>query len=250
MWSAAVALKLRPLAFADGQVATSPLSRCGVALVRWSGDIGGWENPRQHTLLEDTYVIAVFALEEEPPAINLPPINLMVAIDGHGAVMTTPNGPFTAGQAITITAIAADGWHFDGWEGRVKAAGNPYVMTILTDTVWAARFLPDVASPPLSLTVNVQGEGEVLAEPAGPYEVDQPVTLSVVPQSGWRFAGWSGATDGSASPQTFAIAGNAAITATFVPGGFAIHRAPDVHVIGLGDVQATPSPTIWARRSP
>lgn len=232
--------------FADGQVATlTAVPDAGWRFVRWSGDIGGWENPRQHTLIEDTYVIAVFALEEEPPAISLPPINLMVAIDGHGAVMTTPSGPFTAGQAITLTALAADGWHFDGWEGRVKAAGNPYVMTILTDTVLAARFLPDVASPPLSLTVNVQGEGEVLAEPAGPYVVDQPVTLSVIPQTGWRFAGWSGATDGSANPQTFAIAGNAAITATFVPEASLSTARLDVRLVGLGDVQATPSPPYY-----
>jgi hypothetical protein len=68
------------------------------------------------------------------------------------------------------------------------------------------------------LEISVEGEGSVNVEPDEPdYAAGTELELSAVPDSGWRFAGWSGDAGGTDNPLQFTIVLDSAITATFVP---------------------------------
>lgn len=179
---------------------------------RWSGEIGGWQNPYTYTVIEDTNVVAIFVLASVPPTLTL-----SAGYDGQGEVTVDPVGPYVTGQTVTLTASPAPGWEFGGWNGHLSGMDNPYVMTITTNTTAIARFQLITAPVAPVLSLQVAGEGEVQAEPGAPYSLGQLVKLTATAQPGWRFDHWSGALDGAANPHAFAILGDTAVTAHFTP---------------------------------
>lgn len=201
---------------------------------RWSGEIGGWQNPYAYSVIEDTTVVALFELESTPPTITL-----SVGQDGQGEVTVDPVGPYVTGQTITLTASPAPGWEFGGWNGHLSGTDNPYIMTITTHTTAIARF--QVISPPVApvLNLRVEGEGEVQAEPGEPYTLGQLVKVTANAQPGWRFDHWSGDFDGDANPHAFAILGETTLTAHFTP----LRTTPvslAIHIAGAGQVRRDP----------
>ncbi len=70
----------------------------------------------------------------------------------------------------------------------------------------------------VTLSVVVEGEGEVLVDPAPvgkTYDPDQEVTLTAVPDSGHKFVEWSGDLSGSENPVTLKLDKSMTVTATF-----------------------------------
>jgi hypothetical protein len=199
--------------FVGGQsTLLTALPHLGWQFERWSGDIGGYQNPLTLEVNGDTEVTALFAL-----APHIPTLTLEVANVGQGTVTVDPSGPYLAGQPITLTATAASDWSFAGWSGGLAGSANPFVMTIISNTAVTANFSQVANSKQLSVTVAVQGEGLVEASPAGPYEQEQLVTLSATAKPGWRFAGWSGDQNSLLNPYSFAIQTATTVTATFEP---------------------------------
>jgi hypothetical protein len=69
------------------------------------------------------------------------------------------------------------------------------------------------------------------------------VTLTAIPQSGWYFSGWSGATSGAANPLGLVVDGDTAVTAQFNDAG-----SPGVSC-GIGPELALLLPALaWLRR--
>ncbi|HEX2980156.1 MAG TPA: hypothetical protein VHO48_07820 [Anaerolineaceae bacterium] len=81
------------------------------------------------------------------------------------------------------------------------------------------------SSQTYTLATNVQGKGHIDRNPAkSTYTFGEQVQVRATPDSGWVFAGWTGALSGTANPATLAMDGNKTVTAIFIregepPGG-------------------------------
>lgn len=110
----------------------------------------------------------------------------------------TGSGSYTAGTVVNVTANAPQsGYVFAGWTGATSALANPSASsTTLTmpaaATSITATYAPATAT--YSLTVN-SGSG------SGYYAPGTVVNVTAnAPQSGYQFAGWTGATGALANP--------------------------------------------------
>ncbi len=89
---------------------------------------------------------------------------------------------------------------------------------------------------PMVLTVREQGEGEVTADPAGGiYDQGTVVTLLAKPDSGWRFARWTGDAETTDNPLSLLMDENKTVKAVFEKDGPAEYMV-NVYVFSGGGV--------------
>jgi Zn-dependent metalloprotease len=90
-----------------------------------------------------------------------------------------------------------------------------------------------------TLTTNVVGQGSITLDPAGgTYPEGTVVTLTAVPDAGWRFDSWSGDLSGTQNPTTITMNSDKNVTATFVP---APQYTLTVNTVGQGSVTLDPA---------
>ena len=112
------------------------------------------------------------------------PLRLRVVTNGAGEVALEP----PCGNPVTLTAAAAPGWVFAGWQGAYVGAENPVTLHFNREDEVTARFTP-LAIHKVQLTAT-EG-GQVMVEPPGPlYAAGEVVTLTAVPADGWVFVYW------------------------------------------------------------
>ena len=70
-----------------------------------------------------------------------------------------------------------------------------------------------------SITYDIIGEGSIHANPSGPYDLDQVVSLQAVPSGGSKFVSWGGDATGTALSVDITIDGDKSVTANFAPIG-------------------------------
>ena len=163
----------------------------------------------------------------DPPE---PPVTLTVTTTGSGTVSSVPAGiacgsdcseSYPANTAVTLTATAADGFSFSGWNGSCAGTAPTCALTLSATQTVTATF--NAIAPPL-LTVITTGGGTVTSVPAGitcgsdcseSYSVGAAVTLTATAASGYDFSGWSGGCAGAAPTCTLTLSANQTVTATF-----------------------------------
>jgi hypothetical protein len=154
--------------------------------------------------------IAVFvvggahARQDQAPRLNL-------SVDpGVAGTVSTSDGrvrcddlcrtPYRHGTVVTVSAKPAPHYRFDRWFGDCIGVAPICAVALDRDTFARAKFLGE----PVELVVSVGGSEKVTSDPAGidcggagylcrievPY--GSPVTLTPVPVSTGRFAGWDG----------------------------------------------------------
>jgi hypothetical protein len=141
------------------------------------------------------------------------PVSLTININGSGSVEEFPSKPYTFGQEVTLTAIPEPGLIFYDWSGDLVGFDNPAIITMDGDKVVTATF-----SQPIwyTLAVETTGEGVVLVEPdLEEYLHGDKVTLTAVPEPGWRFTGWSGDLAGDDKPVDLVMTADKNVIATF-----------------------------------
>jgi hypothetical protein len=142
------------------------------------------------------------------------PVKLEVIIVGSGLVVESPSGPlYKLGQQVSLTANPEEDQIFYSWSGDLVSFNNPETITMDGDKTVTATF-----QGPISWTLNVDtmGQGEVLADPGmDKYPHRTWVSLSAVPNTGWVFAGWSGALVGTENPANLMMTADSNITAAF-----------------------------------
>ena len=153
---------------------------------------------------------------------------------GAGTVTSTPAGincgntcsaAFASGTSVTLTAAAATGSTFAGWNGACTGTGA------CTVTMTAARAVTATFNAattfPLSVTRMGTGTGTVNSTPTGincgtacsaNYATGTSVTLTAAAASGSTFAGWSGACSGTGTC-TVSMTAARNVTATFNSSG-------------------------------
>ena len=96
----------------------------------WNGDQNGLSNPHSFAMQSATVLTATFV-----------PLDIALTVVGQGSVERNPPSPYAAGQTITLTAQAANGWKFIGWSGDLAGSQNPYSL-ILTQSLAVTVTLP------------------------------------------------------------------------------------------------------------
>ncbi len=146
------------------------------------------------------------------------PLSVNKAGAGSGRVSSTPAGidcgstcsaGFPIGEEVTLTADEEEGSTFEGWTGCESDVENECTVTVSADTTVTATFdLKEEAAQTTQLSVSKSGTGQglVTSSPAGidcgsicaaSFPLGAKVMLTAAPAPNSRFAGWSGACDGS-----------------------------------------------------
>lgn len=204
--------------YTSGQKITlTALPAAGWQFANWSGGIQGSANPTTFTIAADTVVTATFV--EKPVGEH----TLTTKTIGRGTAVVFPaQATYKTGQVVLLTAIPARGWIFIRWSGEAKGISNPRYLRITADTVVTATFvkLPRGSYP---LMVQTVGDGSVYADPLGPYNSGQVVTVTAEPDPGWVFDAWSGDTMTTTNPVVLTITADTVLTSTFVTDTMPFH---------------------------
>ena len=111
--------------YLPGQPVTlTAVPNTGYIFTGWSGDLTGSANPAQLIMDSDKTVTPTFTASSTT-------YTLTVTADPNGSVTKTPDLPeYTAGQSVTLTAVANPGYLFTGWSGDLTGNDNPAVVVM------------------------------------------------------------------------------------------------------------------------
>ncbi len=239
--------------YAEGETATlTAVPNAGWRFSGWSGDVAGSSNPQAVEITRNTTAVATFVREEvETPERD--DYTLTISAVGSGSVAVEPNkATYAKGDIVTLTATPNAGWRFAEWGGNLSGTANPYQLEITGDTAVVATFTRDETQVPkpneYALTVNTIGSGSVgVAPDKAAYTSGETVTLTAVPNSGWRFAGWSGDISGTENPYSLQLSADSTVVATFVRDvGEQQKYALTVEIVGNGAVERSPDKPLYA----
>lgn len=140
-------------------------------------------------------------------------IEIAVLVGGGEVVVQPAQNVYEKGQFVTITAVANPGWLFNRWNGDFEAQTESTVTVRVEQNLSIEAYF--VHS--FSLTVETEGQGEVIIAPArGTYEEGEQPTLKAVAAENWIFDRWTGALTGTANPETLTMNADKTVTAVFV----------------------------------
>jgi len=111
---------------------------------------------------------------------------------GEGGTVSTTGGEYESGQTVSVTATPQGEYLFKDWsDGNTDATRT---ITVSSNSTLTANF----EKKKYPLTVNIEGEGEVLEEivnagRTSDYDSGTTVKLTAVPAEGFEFIGWTGA---------------------------------------------------------
>ncbi|MBU0559032.1 MAG: DUF5123 domain-containing protein [Bacteroidetes bacterium] len=150
-----------------------------------------------------------------------PQVSLTIDTVGLGYVTANPeagdDGTYDKGETVTLTATGRPNWTFVEWLGDVIGTENPITFNVDSNMTVQASFASTLTQ--FTLTVNIVGNGEVLADPKpiiATYDTNTVVTLTAVPATGWEFGSWTGALTTTVLVDSLVMDGNHVVTATFI----------------------------------
>ncbi len=125
-------------AYQSGDVVTlTAVPSDGYTFSGWSGDASGTANPIQITMNGNKSVTASFA----PVAPNTYTLNTPSSVGG--SIARNPDKQtYQSGEVVTLTAVPANGYQFDGWTGDASGMGNPFQITMDSNKSVVATFTP------------------------------------------------------------------------------------------------------------
>ena len=150
----------------------------------WSDDLSGTGPTATLTMDSDKTVTAHFMRQWV--------LTMQVDDLGHGT--TEPaigKHVYDTGAVVAITATANAGWRFDNWTGGAAAPGSATsAVSMNADKTLTAIFQQTAV---LTITASPGAGGTTTPAPASyVHDVGTVVTLTAIPNAGWRFDGWTG----------------------------------------------------------
>ncbi|MFO8149025.1 MAG: InlB B-repeat-containing protein, partial [Trueperaceae bacterium] len=204
--------------YEDGATATlTAVADPGSTFDHWSGDADGSNATIELTVTSNLDVTAHFVATGH---------TLDVTAQGEGYVVVEPSpGPYADGTAVTLEAISASGWYFQGWTGAITSPANPVTLEMHDSMAITANFLPEVG--PL-VTVALDGAGHVTSVPEGidcgttggvcraSFPRNTKLTLTGVADDGAAFLRWTGTVPGIEPDLNVRLREDVTVTAHFV----------------------------------
>ena len=173
------------------------------------------------------FLLSIFAIilscssDETSTPVTPPPapiVKYTITLSaGEGGTVSTTGGEYEAGQTVSVTATPQGEYVFTSWsDGNTNATRT---ITVSSNSTLTANF----EKRKYPLTLNIEGEGEVLEEIINSgrtteYDSGTTVKLTAVPSEGWEFIGWSGdigEIDPTENPIQLSIIVSKTVTATF-----------------------------------
>jgi len=120
------------------------------------------------------------------------------------------------GTEVIITAIPDSDVRFNGWSGDASGISNPVTITLDSDKSVTANF--DIQQYKLTIAA---GEGGTTEPKPGTYTIatGTEIAITALPESGYRFSGWSDDISGLANPVTIILDSNKTVMANFLSSG-------------------------------
>jgi len=144
----------------------------------------------------------------------------LTVFSAYGLVTKSPEKPtYHYGEEVTLSVNSNPGWMLTGWtpaltDNKVVITGDMTVTANYTQNEY-------------TLTIN-SAHGLVMPDNPGPYHYGDVVTLSVTPEPGWAFTGWTPAlTDNQVT-----ITGDTAVTANYSQNEYTL----TINTVGNGSV--------------
>jgi hypothetical protein len=111
--------------------ATAVPANAVASFLGWGGDLSGLQNPTTLLVDSDKSISASFTTT----------YTLSVSIKGKGSVaLDPPGGIYLAGTQVTLTAVPASGFRFQGWSGALSGSTNPATLVMNANKSVKATF--------------------------------------------------------------------------------------------------------------
>ena len=165
------------------------------------------------------FLLSIFAIvlscsKDETP-LPAPIVKYTITLSaGEGGTVSTTGGEYEKGQTVTVTATPQGEYVFVSWsDGNTNATRT---ITVSSNNTLIANF----EKKKYPLTVNIEGEGEVLEEIVNAgrttdYNSGTTVKLTAVPAEGWVFLGWTGAIESTELEVQLLVSGAKEVNANF-----------------------------------
>ncbi|MCJ7749888.1 MAG: hypothetical protein MUQ65_02150, partial [Armatimonadetes bacterium] len=105
------------------------------------------------------------------------------------------------GIVVSLTAIPCDCWQFAGWGGDLSGATNP--ESIVLDRNWNITAVFEQLEYSLTVAADPPEGGTVTG--GGVYPCGEIVSVTAIPNSGYRFVRWAGPVTDRSDPSTTAV---------------------------------------------
>ncbi len=182
----------------------------GFVFDSWSGNLSGTESIDSLTMNTDKSVTAVFT--------KLAELQFTVTIDtvGPGVITPSPNDTaYDGGTIVEYTATPDSGARFVGWSGDLSGTANPDSLTIDENKAITGTFIRQYL-----LTLNGDAGGAITTVPdtsgGAIYDSLTQIIFTATPDSGYRFASWSGDLSGTASPDSLIMDADRTVNGDFL----------------------------------
>ena len=190
------------------EVTVTAIPNAGYRFVSWTenGNVVSEVSEYSFTITNDRNFVANFELLDYDVTATASPENA-------GAV--TGAGNYTHGETVTLTATPNIGYKFVSWteNGNVVSEVSEYSFTITNDRNLVANFT--LLDYDINVTVNPINSGVVTGE--GNYYHGEEVTLTAIPNVGYRFVSWTenGIVVSEETTYTFVISPDRNLVANF-----------------------------------
>lgn len=193
---------------ADSTVVLKETPNTGYHFVNWTDSAGNVLGT------DSTYTIPKLSANVAVTANFIINRYTVTAIATTGGAVKGGNIQYDYGNPVTLTAYAADHYHFTNWtiNGVVVGTDTTYkINSISADVTVVANFAIDT----FTVTITAGSGGSVTGAVTGTYNFGTPLALTAIPSSGYHFTGW---TDGNLdNPRGFTVTADASYTAVFAP---------------------------------
>jgi uncharacterized protein (TIGR03790 family) len=202
--------------YASGAVvAVSATANSGYQFSGFTGAVNGTTTPQNLTMTAASTVTANFTVPSSAVTITSAPSGLSLAVDGSAC--TAPCAfQWTVGSNHTIAVTASTqagptgtqyvfaSWSDGGAQSHTISA--PSVATTYTANFTTQYFLTTAASPVA---------GGAIAPGSGWYTSGAVVAVSATANNGYQFTGFTGAVNGTTTPQNLTMTAASTVTANF-----------------------------------
>jgi len=120
------------------------------------------------------------------------------------------------GEGVPVSALAADGYNFAGWDIKGSASINNGTLTASGDAIITAKFEEVIGTGKLTVSVSPENSGST--NPGiGVHDISigtpQPISAAAAP--GYYFVGWQLSGSGQLGENSITVTGNAGLVAVF-----------------------------------